>query len=134
MEQHTQLICPLAEDAIASDSPLAEHVVDSQEKRVVQKNVGVRVEAFEIELDPLPRQKGRVRVEREPVLPVLILDPLEVLLIVCVKWIRYQAPREEIGMDTAGNGGPAPCTIRNLPEVPALFEVHHRYGGAMSAG
>src|ERR1043165_1620281 len=106
------------------DAPGAKHVVGTEDQLLVEIDLRVRVETFEDELDVSPCQRRRSDFERRLVLPILLVDPLLLLLVVAIKRIVDQLVCEQVRVDATGHGGAVPVRFSDLTKLPAGVNLH----------
>ena len=73
-----------------------------------------RIQPVEDQVDVGARQQRRCYVEIQPVLPALILDPLQLGLVVAKKRVGNFLVGQQVQMNVAGNGGRHPAALRVL--------------------
>ena len=108
--------------------PNAKHIVCIQHQGAVHIDLGGSVEPIENQLHVRPRQQSRSRVEVEPVLPALLLNPLQFGFVVAEKRVGNLLVGQQVQVNVAGNGSRQPAALdilrasRNLPELPAVIQ------------
>ncbi len=101
-----------------------------QHARAVDRHLGVGVEPLEHDLDVVAPQQRGVGVDRGPVLPVGVLDPLQLLLVRADERIGDLPGAQEIGVDAARNDRRDPVAEpgrpAHRPQLPAAERERQR--------
>ncbi len=108
MEDDAQRVRAGMKLVFGRDSPVAEHVVGFQNFAVVQIDVGIGVEAREVEVDVTARESGGVDIELGAVFPVGETDPLQRFLVVAIEGIGNLLVAEEVHLNEAWDFSVAP--------------------------
>ena len=92
------------EDALGRDAPGTEAVTGGEGRRIVQINRGRAVEAVEDEVHVGAGKQGRSHFEVEPVLPTLLLDPLQLGFVIANERIGNLLVGKQVKMHITGHG------------------------------
>ena len=114
--------------ALHRHTPDAKHVVRGEHQGAVHIDLGGCVESVKDQVHVGAGQQGRSRVEVQPVLPALLLDPLQLGFVVAEERVGNLLVGQQIKVNVARNGGRQPavlallCSGRDLPELPAMMQ------------
>ena len=97
-----------AEILLHLDGPAPKHVVGFENGPAVQADVGEGVQPMEDEFHHFLFQELRADIERRPVNPVLLPDPLKDQLPVPPEGVGDEAVGQQVRVDRAGYGGREP--------------------------
>ena len=124
MEIHLQAVLPLAENFLHGQGIAHEHVVRTLEQGAVQVDVGVGVQALEIQHGTLTGKLFLAHLKRSAVHPILVLHPLHLLFVQSEERVLQLSVVHQVLMHGAGNGGGKPLPFPHLGEFPSLVQCH----------
>ena len=116
-----QAVVPGFQQSLDVAFPCAEHVARAVKQFAVQPDVGIAVHSFEDEPHVVVRHQFGC-VERAAVLPVGLVDPLQIALAAAVERIGDLPVCQQVGMHGSGDCGREPFAESVLPEFPSLVQ------------
>ena len=87
---YAQNVCAGLERALARHAPSAKHVVCVEQRKIVEPDICVSIEAVKHQLDLFSLEQCGCGVERGLVLPIRFSDPLQLLFVVAIERIVDQ--------------------------------------------
>jgi hypothetical protein len=121
VKNDVQAVVPGFQQSLDVAFPCAEHVARAVKQFAVQPDVGIAVHSFEDEPHVVVRRQFGC-VERAAVLPVGLVDPLQIALAAAVERIGDLPVCQQVGMHGSGDCGREPFAESVLPEFPSLVQ------------